>query len=351
MASPAARWGLKLDTAINQTAMPPDKIEEMTAVPPSQPGGPSPRAQRLEPLTARQMRSFGLVTLGLLLGFAVPLWDLIRLAGSSEFYSYILLIPFISFYLVWLKRQSWSPNRQSARGLAAGFLTAGLGVLMAYWLGLFLRVKLTEDNAVAVMVTAFLLFFIGICGRFLGRDFLRENTFALCFLAFLVPIPGAAVNEIDYFLQYGSAMATRGFFTLSGTPFLQDGLVFQLPGITLEIAPECSGIHSSLVLFLTSLLASYFFLRNPWKRTAFVLAVIPLGIIRNGFRIFTIGELCVHVGPQMIDSPIHHKGGPIFFALSLIPLFFLLVVLQRSERTRAKSEPKLVKNSNGEFPK
>jgi exosortase/archaeosortase family protein len=54
--------------------------------------------------------------------------------------------------------------------------------------------------------------------------------------------------------------------------------------------------------------------------------------LRNGFRIFTIGELCVHIGPEMIDSPIHHKGGPLFFALSLIPFFILLTWLHRSER-------------------
>jgi preprotein translocase subunit SecG len=33
----------------------------------------------------------------------------------------------------------------------------------------------------------------------------------------------------------------------------------------------------------------------------------------------------------MINSPIHHKGGPIFFILALIPLFIILILLQRSE--------------------
>ena len=33
----------------------------------------------------------------------------------------------------------------------------------------------------------------------------------------------------------------------------------------------------------------------------------------------------------MIDSPIHHHGGPIFFALSLIPFFLFLIWLRKSE--------------------
>jgi exosortase/archaeosortase family protein len=61
------------------------------------------------------------------------------------------------------------------------------------------------------------------------------------------------------------------------------------------------------------------------------LFVIPLAILRNGFRIFVIGELCVHVSHDMINSWIHRKGGPVFFVLSLIPFFLLLAWLRKSE--------------------
>jgi len=60
--------------------------------------------------------------------------------------------------------------------------------------------------------------------------------------------------------------------------------------------------------------------------------VIPLAIARNGFRILVIGLLCVHIGPHMSDSFIHHRGGPIFFALSLIPLALLLFSLRRHDK-------------------
>src|SRR5208282_734149 len=91
---------------------------------------PSPEAQlarqRLEPAASfRQLRNFGLATLGLALCFAIPLWNLIRFAATSQFHSYILLIPFISAYLVWLKKHDLPPASSPSRGVAAGFLTAG----------------------------------------------------------------------------------------------------------------------------------------------------------------------------------------------------------------------------------
>jgi len=129
----------------------------------------------------------------------------------------------------------------------------------------------------------------------------------------------------------------------AGTPMLRSGLVVQLPGISIKVAPECSGIHSTLVLFITSILAGQLLLRRPWKRVVLCLVVIPLAILRNGFRVFVIGELCVHVGPQMIDSPIHHRGGPLFFALSLVPFFLLLYFLKRSERPEISRQPTPIK--------
>ena len=218
-------------------------------------------------------------------------------------------------------------------------------VLIAYWLILRSRWKLMEDDYLAVMMISFLLLFFGVCGRFLGREMLRATAFPLGMLIFMVPIPAFFMPAIDSFLQHGSAAAAQAFFILSDTPYLRNGLVFQLSDITIQVARECSGIQSSMVLLITGLVAGYLFLRSPWNRALLALLMIPLGLLRNGFRVFTIGELCVHIGPQMIDSPIHHQGGPIFFALSLVPLFILLVVLQKFERMRRKAQSKSKENS------
>ena len=280
----------------------------------------------------------------------MPLWNLAWFAATSEFHSYILLIPFISFYLVWLKKGSFPVCSQPARKAASVFLTAGTLVLIAYWLFLHSRLKLMEDDYLAVMMISFLLFFFCICGLFLGREMLRATIFPLGLLVFMVPIPAFAMPTIDAFLQHGSAAAAQGFFSLSLMPFLRSGLTFTLPNISLQVAPECSGIQSSMVLLITGLVAGYLFLRKPGNRALLALLMIPLALLRNGFRVFTIGELCVHIGPQMINSPIHHRGGPIFFALSLIPLFLLLIVLQKTERAREKPKSKTGGNSNPKPP-
>src|SRR5204863_103315 len=117
---------------------------------------------------------------------------------------------------------------------------------------------------------------------------------ALLVLAFIKPLialmiyaAGNALHPHIVLIPFVSAY----FFNLTGTPVLRHGVVFQLPGITIEVAQECSGIRSSWVLFITSLVASHMFLKSPWRRAILVAFVIPLGVIRNGFRILVIGLL------------------------------------------------------------
>ena len=97
------------------------------------------------------------------------------------------------------------------------------------------------------------------------------------------------------------------------------------------MAPECSGIRSTLVLVISSLVAGQLFLRSPWKRLLFAVIVIPLGIFRNALRIVILGELCIHVDPGFIDSPLHRRGGPVFFLISLIPFLLLLYYLRKTD--------------------
>ena len=268
--------------------------------------------------------------------FAKPLFDLARFAAHNELYSHILMIPFISAYLIWIRRQELAIQAVSPRPWAALPLLAGVGAVAGYWLALRAGWRPAREDSLAVLTLAFLCCLAGVGLTFLDRRTLRMTAAPAAFLIFMIPFPVVVRGAIETFYQHTSADAAYVLFKLADMPVMREGLTFNLPGMSLQVAPECSGIHSSLVLFITSCLASYLFLVSRWRRAVLILAVIPLGFIRNGFRVFVIGELCVYVDPRMIDSPIHHRGGPIFFALSLFPFFGLMYLLRWSENRKKK---------------
>ena len=270
----------------------------------------------------------------LIVAFNQPLLALADYAAHSSLHSYILLIPFVCAYLLYLRRDKL-PNKYAA-DFSPGIilLTCGLGLfLFIRWPNLLGHVP--ADSCVTQLALSFICCLAAGGFFFLGRDWMRAAAFPLAYLIFLVPMPDAMADALETASKYASAEVANVLFHLSGTPFLRAGLVFQLPNIQIQVAQECSGIRSSWVLLMTSILASHLFLKTPWRRFALVAFVIPLGILRNGFRIFVIGLLCVKAGPQIIHSLIHRRGGPVFFLLSLIPFLLLLWWLRNGEtRTR-----------------
>jgi exosortase C (VPDSG-CTERM-specific) len=267
--------------------------------------------------------------------FARPLLMLISYVAGSQLHSYVLLVPFVSAYLLYLRRDQLPRNYRADLRFTLVLLAVGLG-LFAYTQSLEIAARAPAINTRIVLLTLSFLCCLGAGGFFFfGRDWMRSAAFPLAYLIFMVPMPDAMADTLETASKYASAEVTDLFFYLSGTPFLRAGFIFQLPNITIEVAQECSGIRSSWVLFITSILAANLFLKTPWRRLALVAFVIPLAILRNGFRILVIGLLCVNVGPQMIHSLIHRRGGPLFFMLSLIPLFLVLWWLRKGDtRTR-----------------
>jgi exosortase C (VPDSG-CTERM-specific) len=263
------------------------------------------------------------------LAFLRPLIDLEQHAAGSEMHSYIPLVPFVALYLLHFRRKTLPTAFRTS--IAGSLVLCGVGVLAwlvaTRWSG-----TLSLNDFLGLKALAYVSVIAGGGFLFLGSRWMAAAAFPMAFLIFVVPLPDAAVYWIERASVLASAEVSALFFRMTGTPLLRDGTVFALPGIVLQIAQECSGIHSSWVLFITSLVASQIFLTSPWRRLILVAFVFPLAIVRNSFRILVIGLLCVYVDPSMIDSYIHRHGGPIFFVLSLGPLFLLLVWLRRQER-------------------
>ncbi len=291
----------------------------------------------ISPLPSSRWRLFvAMAFLVLLIAlFAKHLFSLAAYAAGMDLHSHILLVPFVAAYLLAIQRRQLPTHYSTAPGLAIG---AGFVGLVAWGVGqglIPLASSYSLNDFLAFMALAFVSFVAAGGFLLLGRKWMSAAAFPIGFLLFLAPLPDAAVHWLETASKYASADAADLFFHLTGTPVLRDGLFMRLPGITLEVAQECSGIRSSWVLFITSLVASYLFLKSPWRRTVLVLFVFPLAILRNGFRILVIGLMCVHFGPEMINSIVHKRGGPVFFALSLIPLFALAWWLRRQELRKA----------------
>jgi exosortase C (VPDSG-CTERM-specific) len=263
----------------------------------------------------------------LALVYAAPLVEWIRLCLKSGLHSHEMLMPLVAGYLIWLDRKALSSVPKPSNGWTLAFSGIALALVL-----LSFSLPFTPGDRLALRIASFLAAGVAGAMHFFGSDFLRRIVYPVSMLVFMIPIPKVVVDGSEVLLQHMSAEAADIILGFTGMPFFRSGLDFHIANsVPLSVAPECSGMRATLVLFITSLLAAYMFLRSRWRRTILVALVLPLGVARNGFRIATLAVLCSRNGPEVLDSWIHHKGGQLFFALSLVPLFAVLWWMMRQE--------------------
>jgi exosortase len=243
--------------------------------------------------------------------------------------SYVMLVPLVSIALIYLNRIAIFSSVTTQIRLGLPIVVAGIG------LSLVGQFAVAGTNALSVSAAGLVLSWIGGYVWFYGAAAARTALFPLAFLACMIPLPATAIDAATQVLKTGSANTVAQLFTLTGTPYHRQGFVFSLPGLTIEIADECSGIRSSLGLLLTSLVAGHVELKRSWTRVILALAVFPIALLKNAVRIVMLTLLSMHVDPSFLTGRLHHEGGALFFLLGLGMMVLLFLLLQRLETGRS----------------
>ncbi len=131
-------------------------------------------------------------------------------------YSHGFLVPFLSAYLIWARRDVLRaiPRRPSAWGMV--IVLGSLGMLFLGSLGA--ELSFTRLSLVGCMC--------GLIVYFAGIKILKAMAFPMAFLLFAIPIPTVVYNEIVFPLQFvASKFATRTLEMLNLFPVMREGNV------------------------------------------------------------------------------------------------------------------------------
>jgi exosortase len=257
--------------------------------------------------------------------FWTPLRALVSLSIQDYRYSHIVLIPVITACLIYWKRKSIFIGEQWCPGVGVPLLASGAVIYGVARLASFSqgdRLSVTVLAIVVVWTAAFVLCY--------GLRPFRAALFPLLFLLLFVPAPSRLLDAVIVALQTGSTEITGVFFRLVGMTALRDGYQFSLPGVTIEIAKECSSIRSGTALFITGLLAGYAFIRSLWRRAFLSVLTIFIAMFTNAVRIVTLCWLAVHVDRSYLEGSLHHNGGALFSLISIAVLIGALFLLSEN---------------------
>ena len=263
------------------------------------------------------------------LAFYKTLGALVTYSLNNASSSHIVLIPVVAFFLLYIERQHIFSTTRTSIGSGIGLILGGV-ILQ----GLANRHPFPQDGNWPLSLGALAVILVWIGGFLLcyGLAAFRAGAFPLLFLLLMIPFPDVVLDRVIHALQTGSTEIAYLAFQLVGTPVMRRGFVLAVPGVTIEVAQECSSIRSSMALIITCLLAAHLYLRTGWKMWLFVLLSLPVSVVKNGIRIATLTLLSIYVDPGFLAGRLHREGGFVFFLVALLILCPVFLWLEKSDK-------------------
>jgi exosortase len=283
------------------------------------------------PLTpnARRHASFIALIAVSSLAFYKTLNALVVYSLSNASSSQIVLIPLVTLFLLYVERKHIFSIAKTGIGAGTGLILIGL---ILYWLAN--RSPFPQDGNWPLSLGTFAVVLVWIGGFLLcyGFSAFRAGAFPLLFLLLMIPFPDVVLDRVIHALQTGSTEIAYLIFQAAGVPVVRQGFLLSVPGVTIEVAQECSSIRSSMALFITCLLAAHLYLRTGWKMLLFVLLSLPVSLVKNGIRIATLTLLSIYVDPGFLTGRLHREGGFVFFLIALLILCPVFLWLEKSDK-------------------
>jgi exosortase D (VPLPA-CTERM-specific) len=243
-----------------------------------------------------------LIILALLWFYWPVLGSLAYSLTTSEDYSFGLLLPFVSAYIVYLKwpklrRQVWQPSWTGLLIIALGFVIYMLGDLAAAFY--------FPPFSFLVVVTG-LLWLLG------GWRVVRGLSFPLVLLFFMIPLPAMVMKTMTIPLQLISSQLAAGMLQGIGIPVARQGNILDLGVRQLQVENACSGLRYILSLSALGLIFCYFYQRRLWKAVTLLIFLVPAAILANAIRVAAMGRF-----PAIMEGFWHSFTGWLIFLFCL----------------------------------
>ncbi len=255
---------------------------------------------------------FGVLTALLMALYFPELRSMVITWSDKKEYSHGFLIPLISGYVVWLKRDK-------LRGTPLICNVKGLFMLIA---GIVLLIIGNISFESSIRQYSFILSVMGLVYFMLGIDIYKTLLFPVGYLLFMIPLPYLIMNNIAISLILIDAKVTYNVLKLLGIPILREGANLELPNMSLVVADLCTGILSLVAITALAVFYAYITQKNFISRVILVLLAIPIAIFSNMLRLIMTVALAYVYGQRILGDIIHQFHGTVNFFITV----FLLIV-------------------------
>jgi EpsI family protein len=220
--------------------------------------------------------------------------------SNSPMYSYGWLVPAISAFVLWSRREALR------RAAISPAVIPGLAVL-GLWAVLLVAgrvggILLLEQIALVIAVAGLVLLFA-------GPAVFRASWAAIAYLLLGVPIWDGFTEPLHLRFQLMSAGYGVSMLQAIGIPAYGRGTFVELPTMRIEVARACSGVNYLIAVLALGLPLAYLYLRSWWRRAVLIAAALLIAAAANSLRVAMIGAMVYYDLGAPLHGPAHVLHG------------------------------------------
>ncbi len=268
-----------------------------------------------------KQKQFSFSILVFLLAFGLLYWNTIYEMVMEWYidpnYSHGFLIPIISGYLLWQRKDNLKSVVINSTNLGLIIVIIGLCV---YLVGNVAGESFTMRISMLVVIAGTILF---TCGK---RIF-KAVSFPFSYLIFMIPLPFILYDSLAFPLKLLVSKYSVGFLKLIGIPVLREGNIIYLVNTTLQVADACSGLRSIISLLALSTALASLTQMGLIKKVILVALAVPIAVFVNCIRVIGTGILAIKYGAGVAEGFYHEFAGLGVFGIAMGILILAAIIL------------------------
>ncbi|MRD73007.1 exosortase B [Rhodocyclus tenuis] len=276
------------------------------------------------------------IVAGLLALYLPTLVDLFQGIWSSDEQKHGPIVLGIACWLAWRKWPAMWQASEHSRGSLAGWPLFLIGLAL-YAVGRSQDIQLVEVGSVIWLLAAILLLTR-------GPQALKAQWFALFFMLFMIPLPGAFVDTVTMPMKMAVSYAAEQVLFWLGYPIARSGVILQIGQYKLLVADACAGLHTLFTLEALGLLYLNVVRHDSlFRNVALACCIVPISFTANVIRVMVLTLITYHFGDEAGQGFLHGFAGMVLFLTALLLIIGVDSLLHAATRRHRQADSPLAR--------